>query len=93
VSKTNVRARWHGMTNPGAQSDSEFHVFEFDKDDFRKILSYTDLKISTYQKLINYEASYDPLTNWGLRKYLYLSYFPAIQAYVLEKNVLKSEAR
>jgi SAM-dependent methyltransferase len=86
VSKTNIRARWYGMPEPGDQPELEFHVFEFDEDDFRKVLSYTDFEIVTYQKLINYEAVYDPLTNWGVRKYLYLSYFPAVQAYVLEKK-------
>lgn len=93
VAKTHIRARWHGMADPDRQPDSEFHVFEFDEDDFKKILSYTDFKVSTYQKLINYEAKYDILTNWCLRKYLYLGYFPAIQAYVLEKDVPKSEVR
>lgn len=86
VSKTNIRAKWHGRADPNGQPDSEFHIFEFDEDDFRKVLSYTDFKVSKYQKLTNYEAKYDPFTNWRLRKYLYLSYFPAIQAYVLEKH-------
>jgi hypothetical protein len=84
VSKTNIRARWHGMDNPDGKEDAEFHVFEFGEDDFRKILSHTDFKIVKYQKLINYEANYDPLTNRAIHKYLYPSYFPAIQAYVLE---------
>jgi len=87
VLKTNIRTRWYGMADPSGRPDSEFHVFEFDEEDFRKVLSYTDFKISTYKKLINYEAKYDPFTNWCLRKYLYLSYFPAIPAYVLEKHV------
>ncbi len=87
VSKTNVRARWYGRVDPNGQPDSEFHVFEFDERDFKKILSYTDFKVSTYQKLTNYQAKYDPFTNWCLRKYLYLGYFPAIQAYVLEKHI------
>lgn len=87
VSKTNIRAKWYGRMEPSGQPDSEFHVFEFDEEDFRKILSYTDFKVGIYQKLINYEAKYDPFTNWCLRRYLYLRCFPAIQAYVLEKNV------
>ena len=74
------------MPDPGAQPDSEFHVFEFDEEDFRKLLTYTDFRVEAYHKLINYEAKYDPLTNWYLRKYLYMSYFPALQAYVLGKK-------
>lgn len=93
VLKTNIRARWHGMADPGGQPDSEFHVFEFDEEDFSRVLSYTDFKVSVYRKLVNYEAKYDPFTNWCLRRYLYLGYFPAIEAYVLEKNVTKSEVR
>lgn len=86
VLKTNIRPRWHGLANPSGQPDSEFHVFEFDETDFQKILSYTDFEVSVYQKLINYQAKYDPFTNRCLRKCLYLWYFPAIQAYVLEKH-------
>jgi len=86
VTETNIRPKWHGRADPGGQPDSEFHIFEFDERDFPRILSYTDFKVSGYQKLINYEARYDPYTNWCLRKYLYLDFFPAIQAYVLEKH-------
>jgi SAM-dependent methyltransferase len=86
IPKTNIRAKWYGMTESNGQPDSEYHIFEFDEGDFRKVLSHTDFKVSQYQKLINYQAKYDPFTNWCLRKYLYLASFPAIQAYVLEKN-------
>jgi SAM-dependent methyltransferase len=87
VVNTNIRAKWHGLTDPNGQPDSEFHIFEFNEEDFRKVLSHTDFKVSEYQKLINYTARYDPFTNWCLRRYLYLGSFPAIQAYVLEKNL------
>lgn len=85
VPKTNIRDRWQWDGNPGGQPDSEFHVFEFDERDFRKILSYADFKVSVYRKLVNYEAKYDPLSNCCIKRYLYFSYFPALQAYVLEK--------
>ena len=86
VTGTNVRAKWHGMADPGGRPDSEFHIFEFDERDFRKVISYTNFKISGYQKLINYEARYDPFTNWCLRRHMFLDFFPAIQGYVLEKH-------
>ena len=86
VIRTNIRPKWHGRADPGEQPDSEFHIFEFDETDFRKILRYTNFEPGLYQKLVNYEARYDPFSNWCLRKYMYLDYFPAIQAYLLEKH-------
>lgn len=60
----------------------ENHVFEFSRNDFRKLLSYTDLEISEYRELVNYKSIYDPFTNWCIRK-LRKQYFQSIQAYVL----------
>jgi len=86
VPKTNIRPKWDGRAEPNGRPDSEFHVFEFEERDFRKILSYTDLKVNIYRKLANYKAKYDPLTNCCVKRHLYHSYFPALQAYVLERG-------
>lgn len=86
VPKTNIRPKWNGKAETNGRPDSEFHVFEFEERDFRKILSYTDLKVNIYRKLINYKARYDPLTNYCVNRYLYHSHFPALQAYVLERG-------
>lgn len=77
VAKTNIRDAMLGY-------EGEHHIFEFSELDFRKILGYTDFKVSEYRKLINYGPRYGPFTNWCLRKYVYPSYFPAIQVYILE---------
>lgn len=86
VQNTNIRSKWHGAQSPEGIPESEFHIFEFNGKDFNSILGYTNLKIISYKKLINYAPKYDPITNWCTRRFLYANCFPAIQAYVLEKS-------
>jgi len=82
VVKTNIRAKYHG-NKPDGRPISEYHVFEFSEEDFRKILSYTNLKVEGYKKLHNYTHFQGSLISKPFKE-LYLGYYPALQAYVLK---------
>ncbi len=82
VLKTNIRSKDHGV-QPDGRPMSEYHIFEFSEEDFRRILSYTNLEIREYKKLLNYRHFQNPLL-YNALKLLYLGYFPALQAYVLK---------
>ena len=82
VLKTNIRSKYHGG-QPDGRPMSEYHIFEFSEEDFRRILSHTNLKVEGYKKLLNYRHFQTPLL-YKVLKSLYLSYFPALNVYVLK---------
>lgn len=84
VLETNIRPKYHG-DQPDGRPVSEYHVFEFSELDFAKILSYTNMEVKEYRKLLNYKHFQNPLLYKTL-KLLYLGYFPAIQAYALKPS-------
>ena len=84
VRETNILSKFHG----GAfidRDEADNHIFEFSPEDFLKIISYTGFSVVRYEKLHNYYYKYDIFSNYLLKKHFFNKFFPAVQAYILEK--------
>lgn len=81
---------WVDRTNiyekPAGWPDVESHVFEFSPEDFRKIVSHSNLRI-TYSDVIQvFYESKNPLLNRWITYWMSPHFFPKLQYYELEKR-------
>lgn len=62
----------------------EGHLFEFNPEDFRKIIDHTNVRI-TYSDFIHvFPEPWNPLSRLFLRRFMYPYFFPKLQYYELE---------
>jgi len=86
VVKTNIRDYLYGCAQP-QQPVSEYHIFEFDDNDFARIAHHAGFSVVSSATLRNYNVGLDPITKLCVMKHFALDYFPAVQAYVLRKKI------
>ena len=86
VPKTVVRGYHHGVETPVDQPESEYHIFEFDRNDFRKVVTHAGLEIQDEQVLVNFSLCYDPISNRCIRRHVSPDCFDSLQAYTIIKK-------
>lgn len=68
------------------EPEPEHHVFEFSKEDFDKLLTHTNLKVSYYEILDIFPSVINPLNLFLLKNAYWAAFFPKIQFFELVKT-------
>jgi len=82
VEKTRVHEDNYRPDAPAVEN----HVFEFNREDFAKIITHTDLKITYYKEINIFPKILNPIDNFLLKKFYYPSFFSRFQFYELTKK-------
>ena len=83
VKKTRIHESNYVSTSEPA---TDRHIFELNQEDFAKIVTHTDLKITYYKEIKLFPKILNPIDNFILRKFYYPSFFPKFQFYELTKE-------
>jgi len=82
VEKTQIHESNYAPGEPAV----EHHIFEFDQEDFAKIVTHANLKIAHYKEINIFPKIINPIDNFFLKKFYYPWYFPKLQFYELTKE-------
>ncbi len=78
LAKTRLNAR------PAGWPDVESHVYEYSPADFKKIVTWSNVKITFHDFVQVFPQPTNTLLDWFYSRYMYSDYFPKLQYYELE---------
>ncbi len=82
VEKTSIHEDNYAPDTPAVEN----HVFEFSREDFAKIITHADLKITYYKEINIFPNISNPFHNFLFKRFYYPGFFPKIQFYELTKG-------
>ena len=82
VEKTRIHEHNYLPNHPTVEN----HIFEFNQEDFAKIVTHTDLRITYYKEINIFPKITNPIDNFFLKRFYCPSFFPKLQFYELTKE-------
>ena len=86
VEKTRIHEHNYLLNHPTVEN----HIFEFNREDFTKIVTHTDLRITYYREINIFPKITNPIDNFFIKRFYYPSFFPRFQFYELTKERLNA---